>query len=125
MLIECLSERSKLRNDWKDRYNDPVFESIPADERPLKCPCLDNNIVDLNECITSGQVPESLDNLIEQLRQWRSEFVSEPDDLSTKMLEQKTAEPKAKKRKKKKTGSLTRKEQMRAASNWEMLKKKL
>lgn len=125
MLIECLSERSKLRNYWKERYNDPIFETIPKDERPFECSCLDRENLDLDNCLNSGQIPESLEGIIEQIRHWRSEFVMGPDSVSKEKSEQNTAEPKAKKRKKSKTGSMTRKEQMRVASNWDMLKKKL
>ena len=123
VIIECLSERSSLRNAWKERYNDPVFEKIPADERPFNCSCLDRvaNVDKMEKCLSAGQMPEDLDGLIEKVRLWRSAFV----ESSAHNIESEEIEPTAKKRKNSKVGSLTRKEQKRVASNWEMLKKKL
>lgn len=121
VLIECLSDRSKLRKSWAERYNDPVFETIPTDECPMTCSCLDRTEnSDLERCLKAGQIPESLDDLIEQIRCWRAAFVQ-----SKQHGEKSEAESKTKKRKKSKAGSLTRKEQKRVASNWEMLKKKI
>ena len=123
VIIECLSERSSLRKAWKERYNDPVFEKIPADERPFNCSCLDRvtNVDKMEKCLSAGQMPEDLDCLIEKVRLWRSAFV----ESSAHKIESEEIEPTAKKQKKSKVGSLTRKEQKRVASNWEMLKKKL
>jgi hypothetical protein len=121
VFIECLTERSKLRKVWRERYNDPVFEMIPADERPLSCSCLDHGQnVDMEKCLAAGQMPRSLDDLVEKIRAWRLEFVQ-----ANQCSGNETAQPKIKKRKKNNAGSLTKKEQKRVASNWEMLKRKI
>jgi hypothetical protein len=121
VFIECLTERSKLRKVWRERYNDPVFETIPADERPLSCSCLDHGQnVDMEKCFEAGQMPHSLDDLVEKIRSWRLEFVQANQGSGNE-----TAQPKIKKRKKNNAGSLTKKEQKRVASNWEMLKRKI
>mmetsp|Transcript_13136 Transcript_13136/g.28393 ORF Transcript_13136/g.28393 Transcript_13136/m.28393 type:complete len:598 (-) Transcript_13136:37-1830(-) len=109
VLIESLSERSKLRFYWKERYRDPIFGGISLDERPFSCPCL-------------GREEEDLDLLVSKLRQWRSEFVA--FNVSEESLDT-GREPGAKKRKKSKkskSGSMTKKESKRTASNWEQLK---
>ena len=123
VIIECLSERSTLRKAWKDRYSDPVFEKIPEDERPFNCSCLDRvtKVDQMEKCLSAGQMPEDLDGLIEKIRLWRSAFV----ESSAHKSEVEAIEQTTKKQKKGKVGSLTRKEQKRVASNWEMLKKKL
>ena len=121
VMIECLSERSKLRTTWRERYNDPIFETLSMDERPMECPCLDREkIVDLEKNLNAGHMPESLGCLIEKLRNWRAEFVM--NQSSARQPEYDVLESKTKKRK---SGSLTKKEQKRVASNWEMLKKKI
>jgi alpha-ketoglutarate-dependent dioxygenase FTO len=123
VFIECLSERSKLRAAWTERYNDPVFETIPPDERPMKCPCLDRDENNgLDACLKAGQIPESIDKLVEEIREWRSAFVESKQNGGDKS---KTASAITKKRKKSGAASLTRKEQKRVASNWEMLKRKM
>ncbi|KAL7542285.1 hypothetical protein ACHAXR_013212 [Thalassiosira sp. AJA248-18] len=115
VLIEALSERSKLRSSWKGRYQDPIFGDIPVDERPFPCACLDR------EEVVEGQLPENLDLLVSQLRQWRSAFVAteEIEELNEVGVK------KAKKSKKSKSGSLTKKESKQRASNWERLKANL
>lgn len=116
VLIESLTERSKLRTLWKERYQDPIFGSLPLDDRPFPCPCLDRK-KDIE-----GRMPDNLDHIVSQLRHWRSSFIAvenyeEPD--ATKAL---LGAKKSKKNRKSKTGSLTKKESKQQASNWERLK---
>ncbi|KAL7553714.1 hypothetical protein ACHAWF_017035 [Thalassiosira exigua] len=108
--IEALSERLKLRRSWKERYRDPIFDNIPADERPLSCPCLDR------EDDLKDHMPERLDLLVSKLRQWRSLFEGKTENEKVHT---------EKKVKKGKSGALTKKESKRRASNWERLKTNL
>lgn len=121
VLIELLAERSKLRASWKERYRDPIFVTLPVDERPFTCPCLDR------EEDIEGWMPENLDLLISQLRQWRSAFVA--FNKAEEPNETKQGAKKSKKSKKSKSvdlGSLrTKKESKQRASNWERLKANL
>eukprot|EP00804_Cyclotella_cryptica_P012704 CCRYP_016297-RA/>CCRYP_016297-RA protein AED:0.02 eAED:0.02 QI:712/1/1/1/1/1/2/25/414 len=123
VFIECLTERSKLREAWKTRYNDPVFEEIPTDERPMTCPCLDRNeVFDFEAFSKLGRMPEQLDDLIAKIRDWRSLYV-EMNTASKQNVKSQAGQSNQKKQKKTRPGSLTRKEQKRVASNWEKLKK--
>jgi hypothetical protein len=89
----------------------------------MKCPCLDRDENNgLDACLKAGQIPESIDKLVEEIREWRLAFVESKQNGGDKL---KTASATAKKRKKSGAASLTRKEQKRVASNWEMLKRKM
>ena len=107
VLIEALTERSRLRALWKERYNDPIFSHIPEDERPFLCPCLDRKET------VEGQLSEDLDSLVKQLRGWRASFVALAAGLSEETKDRKQ---------RKKSGTLTKKEFKRKASNWERLR---
>ena len=107
VLIEALTERSRLRALWKERYNDPIFSHIPEDERPFHCPCLDRKET------VEGQLSEDLDSLVKQLRGWRASFVALAAGLSEETKDRKQ---------RKKSGTLTKKEFKRKASNWERLR---
>lgn len=113
ILIEALTERSKLRAFWKEKYQDPIFDVIPEMERPFSCPCLDRVTHE------KGQMPEDLDALVSKLRRWRSSFVSVKQSDSGVMV---APAPVAKRLKKSKPGLLTRRESKQKASNWERLK---
>ena len=124
VVIELIAERSKQRSAWKERYLDPIFGELPEDERPFACSCLDRvGNANIDELISNAAcMPENLDLLISKLREYRSSFVGCE-------LPSADGEPKANKAKKRKasstSGSLTRKEQKRVASNWERLKSKI
>lgn len=121
VMIECLTDRSKLRNAWKERYADPVFEGIAVEERPMACSCLDRNQTSkFDQCSCDEQMPELLDDIIAQIRDWRSAFVKQ----DARSMQEPDAATQSKK-KKRSSGSLTRKEQKRVASNWEQLKKRI
>lgn len=114
VLIEALSERSKSRKLWIERYNDPLFGQIHVDERPFSCSCLDRK-----QDGKEGHMPENLEPLISQLRTWRLLCVAhEKSDTNGNGKAPKSNEGK----KQKKSGSLTKKESKRKASNWERLK---
>lgn len=113
VLIEALSEKSKLRSFWKEKYRDPIFETIPDDERPFPCPCLDRVKYE------KGQVPEDLKALLTNLRKWRSRFVLAEQSDDSKAVASASGEKKSKKRR---SGLLTKKESKQKASNWERLK---
>ncbi|KAL9191024.1 hypothetical protein ACHAXT_000730 [Thalassiosira profunda] len=115
VLIEALSHRLDLRRSWKARYQDPIFDQIPVDERPFPCPCLDRT--DRSE----RQLPEDLDALVAGVRQLRSAFVAAESGGVNDNTDATKGAKKAKS-KKSKTGSLTKKEARRKASNWERLK---
>ena len=119
VLIEALTERCRLRSSWKERYRDPIFANIAEDERPFSCPCLDRE----KDNIDTRYIPENLEGLVSQLRQWRSAFIAASssdhvEDTGESQIDAK----KSKKRKKSKSGSLTKKESKQRASNWEKLK---
>lgn len=117
VLIEILIERKKLRLSWRERYRDPVFGAIPANERPFPCPCLDG------EEDMEGHMPENLDLLVSQLRQWRSAFIAfEQSGECGDDIDSAQRKKSGKKSKKSKLGSLTKKESKQRASNWERLK---
>ncbi len=113
VLIEALSARAKLRTFWKEKYQDPLFDNIPEDERPFPCPCLDRVKYE------KGQVPEDLEVLVSNLRQWRSTFVSVE---KVEYYEEGQSALGVKKSKKSRPGSLTKKESKQKASNWERLR---
>lgn len=113
VIIEAFSERSKLRSFWKEKYRDPIFDTIPDDERPFPCPCLDRVKYE------KGQVSEDLEVLVTNLRKWRSRFVSAGQSDDSKAVASASGE---KKSKKSRSGLLTKKESKQKASNWERLK---
>ena len=120
VLIESLTERHTLRLSWLERYQDPVFDDMPAEERPFPCPCLDG------EKDTTERMPENLELLVSQLRQWRSTFVA--SEKSGEHDDDTGSAPRKKRRNKSnkaKTGSLTKKESKQRNSNWERLKASL
>ena len=119
VMIEALSERSRLRSAWVTRYSDPIFDGIPANERPFQCPCLDRR-----ESV-EGQMPENLDTLVSQIRQWRSDYITAEDPEESNGTGSKGDTKKAKKSKKKSKSGLTKKESRSKASNWEKLKANL
>jgi len=116
-------ERSRLRSSWKERYSDPIFATIAEDERPYSCPCLDRE----KDTIDTRYIPENLDGLVSQLRQWRSAFIAASssdnlEDIATAGESQIDAKKSKKRKKSKSASSLTKKESKQRASNWEKLK---
>jgi alpha-ketoglutarate-dependent dioxygenase FTO len=61
VLIESLEGRSKTRLSWKERVQDPLFESMPENSRPFSSPVLDR--------------AENLAPLVAELRKYRKLFV--------------------------------------------------
>jgi alpha-ketoglutarate-dependent dioxygenase FTO len=126
VLIESFMERSALRSTWTERYRDPIYAAIPEEDRPFLCPCLDRR----GRCDDErGQLPEDLNLLVTQLRQWRSAFVlsaknksgdgQSGDTLGNIMPGSKKLKGQGKLSE---VGSLTKKESKHRASNWERLK---
>ena len=62
VLIEAMEERSKTREFWKERVQDPIFQSMPEDMRPFSSPVLDRS--------------EDLKLLVANLRKHRKLFVN-------------------------------------------------
>ena len=70
-------------------------------------------------------MPENLDTLVSQIRQWRSDYITAEDPEESNGTGSKGDTKKAKKSKKKSKSGLTKKESRSKASNWEKLKANL
>jgi alpha-ketoglutarate-dependent dioxygenase FTO len=79
VLIEALEGRSKTRLSWKERLQDPIFESMPENSRPFSSPVLDR---------TEDLVP-----LVADLRNYRKLFVKrkgQPDNETASLTKKET-----------------------------------
>ncbi len=131
VLIESFMERSALRLTWTERYRDPIYAAIPEEDRPFPCPCLDRR----GRCDGErGLLPEDLNSLVIQLRQWRSAFVlsakeksgnQQGGDIHVNMTSGPKQKLKGQGKLSKSVGSLTKKESKHRASNWERLRANL
>ena len=147
VMIEAMEGRYKMRQQWHERYRDPIFSSLDEGMRPMDCPVLDRTTFD-----PSTEMTEELEDLRRRLRKWRSssllrmetsgieggEDSGGRDASSSKQQQQgkrkradgddgatpNSSSSKRKKNKKIGGGGLTKKEQKRVASNWEKLKLK-
>eukprot|EP00978_Attheya_sp_CCMP212_P007237 scaffold16800_cov41-Attheya_sp.AAC.1 len=107
VMIEAFSERLRLRTVWDERYQDPLYASMPPEMKPFECP------PNINK--------DTLDHLksdIANLRSWRASFVTSRDTTTSSKTDRHTKHHSSTKKK----SGLTKTEQKKIASNWESMK---
>ena len=107
LMIEIYSDREETYALWQERYSDPIFRELPANQRPRNCPVLDKE-----------DAPRRLSVVVRQLR---SRFVGSVVD-DEQNAETKTKRAKSRKKEKRSSGKYTKKEAKGRASNWLKLK---
>lgn len=109
VMIEALNERIQLRDEWKKRLNDPIFNSMDRLMKPIEC-----NIIDRIEITDhKRQMSSDLVQIVNDLRSWRMKFVHLKDKSQKRSVKNSVNS---------KPSSLTRKEQKKVASNWQKMK---
>lgn len=76
--VTVLTERNTIRQQWRDRENESVFQTVPEDLRPMSLPVTFATTEEGNESLEEGRspLPEDLSTILDELKHLPMKFTS-------------------------------------------------